>query len=443
MVAIRHVPGLVRRVSLPWEKITERTHVGVLTSDADESLELMADGIIDSICRDRSVICCISNTMGRSLREKLDTRTINHRAAVADGRLRWVETQTGKNLAEAVTAVISAHPPADIPLLLVLPLWSTVQRKPAARRALESKIGELILTGKASIACFYPISCHTKAVLISAMDAHRLIWLDGKFSHNPFYFPLHTRKSRHRAEELFHQRLEAIHSGSRLSEIRGMDSATSHELNNLLSAIIGNTEMLELTIPANVSIFDQLNRIHDAARRAAQICRRIPLTGPASSAAISTPAAPSSALPAAQHAIPTPPSIPWRGWGTLLLVDDEETIRIVGKQILERIGFKVITASDGLEAIRQYKTCRERIRVVILDLLMPHMTGKDAFMEIRHLNKEQPIIIASGLGAEEVQRLFPQDTFLASLPKPFGIIELTKALKTLLGEETTQPGAVG
>lgn len=440
MDAYRPVPGSVRQVSFPWQKITERTHVGVLTPDAVGSLEMMADGIIDSLCSNRNVICCINEIQAKALRQKLDSRSIDHRAATADGRLRWVETMTGKDLAEAMTGHFSARPHTEPPLMLVLPIWNSIQRKPAAIRSLEVKLGELILTGKARIVCFYPISCHTKAVLVSAMDTHRLIWFEGEFSHNPFHIPLHTRKSRHRATEMFRQRLDAFRSIRHLSEVRGMDSTTSHELNNLLAAIVGNTEMLQLTLPATASIYDQLGTIHDAARKAAHICRRIPVVEAGTSPAINRPEPPPPI--SAKQTIARPLSPVWQGRGTVLLVDDEETIRVVGKQILERLGFKVLTASDGLEAVHRYKTCNEVVRAVILDLLMPRMTGEEAFLEIRHLKKDQPILIASGLGAEEIRRKFPQDAFLATLPKPFGIIELTQSLKKLLGEEEARPDAV-
>jgi len=432
-----HVPGSARRFTIPWEKITERTHVGVLTPEVSQSLELMADGIVDALCRDRCTICCVSEKHAKALRERLDSRFIDHRAATADGRLRWLETSTGKNLAETVSAISSRRPHAEPPLVLVLPVWSSVQRKPAAMRALEATLCDLILTGKARIVCFYPVTCHTKGVLVSAMDSHRLLWFEGEFSHNPFHMPLHTRKSRHRADEMFRQRIEAMRIGRRIGDIHGMDATTSHELNNLLAAIVGNTEILQLTLPATTSIYDQLNTIHESARKAAQICRRIPLAE----------AAPVPSGTPAEHRHPEPAKQPvakslaptWQGWGTVLLVDDEEAIRIVGKQILERLGFKVLTASDGLEAVHLCKRFSEEIRIIILDLLMPNMTGEEAFIEIRHMTDNLPVVIASGLGSEEIARKFPRDDRLATLPKPYGIIELSQILRKLLGDEEARP----
>ena len=67
----------------------------------------------------------------------------------------------------------------------------------------------------------------------------------------------------------------------------------------------------------------------------------------------------------------------------VLLVDDEEIIREVGSKMLERMGYDVLTASSGAEALACYQEHRERIALVILDLILPDMSGGDAFDRIR------------------------------------------------------------
>ena len=71
---------------------------------------------------------------------------------------------------------------------------------------------------------------------------------------------------------------------------------------------------------------------------------------------------------------------PWRGNGTILVVDDEEHVRAVSKKMLERGGFTVITASDGREAVELFRARADEFVLVLLDLMMPHLAGKKLFV---------------------------------------------------------------
>ena len=69
----------------------------------------------------------------------------------------------------------------------------------------------------------------------------------------------------------------------------------------------------------------------------------------------------------------------------MLLVDDEETVRAIGGEMLKELGFTVITADDGREAVEIFRNT-PGIGFVILDLTMPHMDGEQCFRELRQLN---------------------------------------------------------
>ncbi|MCP4714259.1 MAG: PAS domain-containing protein, partial [Deltaproteobacteria bacterium] len=73
----------------------------------------------------------------------------------------------------------------------------------------------------------------------------------------------------------------------------------------------------------------------------------------------------------------------WQGSGTILIVDDEETILAVGRRYLEKKGFSVLTALDGREGVEVFQEHAAEIVCVILDLTMPHMDGEETFREIR------------------------------------------------------------
>jgi len=84
------------------------------------------------------------------------------------------------------------------------------------------------------------------------------------------------------------------------------------------------------------------------------------------------------------------------GTETILLVDDEDAIRDIGRQMLETFGYKVLTASDAEEALEIYASRQERVHLVILDLVMPGMGGGKCVDALLELNPEARIVIASG-----------------------------------------------
>jgi len=90
-----------------------------------------------------------------------------------------------------------------------------------------------------------------------------------------------------------------------------------------------------------------------------------------------------------------------QGSETILFVDDEETLALVGKIYLEDMGYKVITQTDPVKAIAHFRENKESFDIVITDKTMPHMTGFDLAREIRNINGEIPIIICSGFQYKE------------------------------------------
>jgi PAS domain S-box-containing protein len=108
----------------------------------------------------------------------------------------------------------------------------------------------------------------------------------------------------------------------------------------------------------------------------------------------------------------------WRGTGTVLLVDDEETVRGIGVEMLKELGFNVVTANDGREAVELYKT-RNDFVFVLLDLTMPHMDGEQCFRELRALNPDVKVIISSGFSEHEVEQKFVGKGLAGFVQKPY------------------------
>lgn len=118
---------------------------------------------------------------------------------------------------------------------------------------------------------------------------------------------------------------------------------------------------------------------------------------------------------------PDPEQPPPRGAGeTILVVDDEASIRQVTKRTLESLGFKVLLAVNGAEAIALYADHQAKVALVITDMMMPVMDGAATIRALRRMNPTLPIIAASGLGASPIgDSTEPRDQPNSFLEKPF------------------------
>jgi two-component system cell cycle sensor histidine kinase/response regulator CckA len=120
------------------------------------------------------------------------------------------------------------------------------------------------------------------------------------------------------------------------------------------------------------------------------------------------------------------------GSGRVLIVDDERSVLDVSRKILERRGFDVKTASDGLEALEIFQQHSDSIDVVILDLTMPKMGGEEALRKLRRIRADVPIILASGYNEQEVTNRFVGKGLAGFIQKPFQTSTLMKILQDVL-----------
>ena len=120
------------------------------------------------------------------------------------------------------------------------------------------------------------------------------------------------------------------------------------------------------------------------------------------------------------------------GTGTVLLVDDEETIRAVGKRMLENLGYTVLTASDGRQAVDMYHDRPETFDCVVLDLTMPHMDGEEAFRELRRIDKDVRVVLSSGYNEQEVTQRFVGKGLAGFIQKPYRLDVLANVMKEAL-----------
>jgi DNA-binding NtrC family response regulator len=115
-------------------------------------------------------------------------------------------------------------------------------------------------------------------------------------------------------------------------------------------------------------------------------------------------------------------------------VDDEPMVRDLGNEILRSYGYQVVLACDGLEALEIYETRGTDIDLVVLDLLMPKLGGKDTLTGLRKLDPAIKVIICSGYGSRKNGLQQMMDSGINVVHKPFKPEELVSAVRQVLDE---------
>ena len=122
----------------------------------------------------------------------------------------------------------------------------------------------------------------------------------------------------------------------------------------------------------------------------------------------------------------------WRGSGSVLLADDEDSVRAVGAMLMERLGLTVVHACDGRQAVDIYTEQKDDIDCVILDLAMPHMDGEEAYRQLRRIDPEVRVIMSSGYNEQEVTQRFLGKGLAGFIQKPYQLGELIQTLRRTL-----------
>jgi CheY-like chemotaxis protein len=116
--------------------------------------------------------------------------------------------------------------------------------------------------------------------------------------------------------------------------------------------------------------------------------------------------------------------------GTVLLVDDEDTLRDIGTEMLKELGYDVVTANDGRDALAVYSANKD-IDLVILDLTMPHLDGEACFRELRLIKPDVKVIISSGFSEQEVTQKFAGRGLAGFIQKPYRLSVLKEAIRAV------------
>jgi len=123
-----------------------------------------------------------------------------------------------------------------------------------------------------------------------------------------------------------------------------------------------------------------------------------------------------------------------KGKETVLLVDDEEMIIDVAQRMLDKLGYKVFTARDGKEAVAAFRKHKQEIDVIILDMIMPKMSGGEAFDRIKEIRPEVKVLLSSGYSINGQASEILNRGCNGFIQKPFNLQNLSKSLRTILEE---------
>ena len=123
------------------------------------------------------------------------------------------------------------------------------------------------------------------------------------------------------------------------------------------------------------------------------------------------------------------------GNGTVLLVDDDDQVRQMLSRALEKSRYAVISASNGFEAVQKYQSHRDQIDLVILDMVMPRMNGRDCLHRLKEINPDVKVVIMTGYTTDaSAVELFGEGA-LRVVPKPFDLQSFTDDIKSIIGGE--------
>jgi len=144
-------------------------------------------------------------------------------------------------------------------------------------------------------------------------------------------------------------------------------------------------------------------------------------------------------FPAADRAVdvspaaePPPPSLPWPRGSRVLVVDDEPIVQRIAADILRALGFEIVLAPDGREAIDLFCSAPGEFLFVMLDLTMPEMDGEETFRELRRLDPRVRVLLMSGFDEVETTARFTGLGLAGFIQKPFKLATVREKLREIL-----------
>ena len=120
------------------------------------------------------------------------------------------------------------------------------------------------------------------------------------------------------------------------------------------------------------------------------------------------------------------------GTETILVAEDEESVRRLIKKVLEEYGYKVIEAADGEEAVNKFMENKDKIDLLLLDIIMPKMSGREAYERIKRIKPDIKLLMSSGYPADFISTGGILEEGLNFIAKPMSPTKLLKKVREVL-----------
>ncbi len=117
---------------------------------------------------------------------------------------------------------------------------------------------------------------------------------------------------------------------------------------------------------------------------------------------------------------------------SILLVDDEERILTVGREICKALGYRVITADSGKKGVDIYKKKKDSINLIILDMIMPEMNGLETFLKLKKVNPDVKVLLSTGYSIDEKAQEMLKQGCTGYILKPYSVIDFSHKLREIL-----------
>ncbi len=121
-----------------------------------------------------------------------------------------------------------------------------------------------------------------------------------------------------------------------------------------------------------------------------------------------------------------------KGEGTILIIDDEDIVRMMAESILKECGYNVISSENGREGLDIYRETKDVIDAVLLDMAMPGMSGKEVYLELKKINPEVKVLLASGFRQDHRVVEATNLGINGFIQKPYSLGELSQKIKDVI-----------
>jgi PAS domain S-box-containing protein len=243
-----------------------------------------------------------------------------------------------------------------------------------------------------------------------------------------------------------------LHGARRMEALGQLAGGVAHDFNNLLGVIRGSGELLLAQMPAPDPRREKLEQILDASRRAANLTHQLLAFGrrqvlaPRVVDLNAVVAETEIYLPRVEQAleplVQAPPPPARRTPATILLVEDEASLREIAQELLEASGYTVLTAANGAEALAvAEQQTSDSIQLLLTDVVMPGMSGPALAQTIRARWPDVSVVFMSGYSREAVQKHGLLEAGARLLAKPFSLNTLVRSVEEALAGRT-EPGGL-